>query len=159
MTAPGISPTDSRTPVIAQHARTYAATGGQQGQLWNGAPTLLLTTTGRKTGLPRRTPLIYGRHHGGYLVVASNAGANDHPDWYLNLLQNPPVTIQVVDQVIEARARPVAGVERLTCWAIMTARWPDYDSYQSRISRVIPVIFLEPVTPEHPAATSEGDRP
>lgn len=159
MTAPGISPTDSRHPVIAEHARTYAATGGQQGHLWNGASTLLLTTTGRKTGIPRRTPLIYGRHHGGYLVVASNAGANDHPDWYLNLLKNPHATMQILDRVITARARPVAGAERLTCWAIMTARWPDYDTYQSRSSRVIPVILLEPVTPEHPAATSAGDRP
>jgi deazaflavin-dependent oxidoreductase (nitroreductase family) len=159
MTAPGISPTDSRHPVIADHARTYAATGGQQGHLWNGASTLLLTTTGRTTGIPRRTPLIYGRHHGGYVVVASNAGANHHPDWYLNLLQTPQVTMQVLDHVITAQARPVAGGERLTCWAIVTASWPNYDSYQSKSSRIIPVVLLEPVTPEPAAATSEGDRP
>jgi deazaflavin-dependent oxidoreductase (nitroreductase family) len=159
MTAPGIPPTDSRNPVIAQHVRTYAATGGQQGHLWDGAPTLLLTTTGRRTGIGRRTALIYGRHNGGYLVVASNAGAHHHPDWYLNLLQNPQVTMQVLHHVITARARPVAGGERLTCWAIMTASWPDYDSYQSKSSRIIPVVLLEPVTPEPWGATSEGDRP
>jgi deazaflavin-dependent oxidoreductase (nitroreductase family) len=159
MTVPGIPPTDSRNPVIAEHARTYAATGGQQGHLWNGAPTLLLTTTGRRTGIGRRTALIYGSHHGGYLVVASNAGAHHHPDWYLNLLQTPQVTMQVLDHVITARARPVAGGERLTCWAIMTACWPDYDTYQSKSSRIIPVVFLEPETPQHPAATLEGDWP
>lgn len=156
MTATGISPTDSRHPVIAQHARTCAATGGHQGHLWNGAPTLLLTTTGRATGLPRRTPLIYGRYHDSYLVVASNAGANNHPDWYLNLLQTPHVTMQVIDRIITARARPATDAERLTCWAIMTARWPDYDTYQSRSSRVIPIVVLEPTTAQHPAATSAG---
>jgi deazaflavin-dependent oxidoreductase (nitroreductase family) len=159
MTALGISPIDSRNPVIAEHARTYAETGGQKGHLWNGASTLLLTTTGRTTGLPRRTPLIYGRYHDSYLVVASNAGANDHPDWYLNLLQTPQVTIQVLDHVFTARARAVTDGERLTCWGIMTACWPSYDTYQSRSSRIIPVVLLEPETPQHPATTPEGHRP
>jgi deazaflavin-dependent oxidoreductase (nitroreductase family) len=143
-------PTDSRHPAIAQHARRYAETGGADGHLWNGAPTLLLTTTGRTSGLARRTALIYGRYRDSFLVVASNAGADHHPDWYLNLLHKPLVRIQILADLLVARARLTEDADRDHRWAIMTALWPDYDHYQAQTSRVVPIVELDPIGPSVP---------
>lgn len=143
MNAPAITPTDSRHPAVAEHTRSYAEIGGAQGHIWNGVPTLLLTTTGRTSGLLRRTALIYGRHDADYLIVASNLGADHHPDWYLNLLSTPLVTIQVRDELLIARAQQVHGATRDHRWSIMTGLWPEYDTYQARTSRLIPVVELQ----------------
>jgi deazaflavin-dependent oxidoreductase (nitroreductase family) len=129
----------------AEHVRRYQETDGEVGYLWNGAPILLLTTTGRKTGQPRTTPLIFGRDHERYLVVASQGGAPTHPLWYLNLVESPEVTIQVRSKHYRAVARTAADDEKPRLWKLVTETWPNYDVYQTRTDRVIPVVSLEPV--------------
>jgi deazaflavin-dependent oxidoreductase (nitroreductase family) len=143
MSAP-LAPTDSRLPAVADHARRYAATGGTDGHLWNGVPTLLLTTTGRTSGLPRRTPLIYQPHGAAYLVVASHLGADQHPHWYLNLRATPKAQVQVLDRHIPVSARTVPETEHAGLWERMCAVWPDYDRYQQGTARRIPLVVLQP---------------
>ncbi len=127
----------------AEHARRYRETNGAEGHIWNGVPTLLLTTTGRRSGELRTTPLIYGRDEARYLVVASRGGAPQHPQWYLNLRAQPVVQLQVGADRFRARARPANREEKVALWKLMTAVWPSYDEYQTRTSRAIPVVILE----------------
>jgi deazaflavin-dependent oxidoreductase (nitroreductase family) len=137
--------TDSPVDWVAEHTRRYLETGGEEGHEWRpGVPTLLLTTTGRKTGAKRRTALIYGRDNADYVVVASKGGTRDHPAWYLNLQADPEVEIQVLDAVLPATARTVTGEERERLWALMRQIWPAYDEYQTRTDREIPVVVLTP---------------
>src|SRR5512141_3136403 len=120
--------TDSPTDWVADHTRRYLESGGADGHEWRpGVPTLLLTTTGRKSGVKRRTALIYGRDNERYVVVASKGGAPDHPAWYLNLEADPQVEVQVLDETFAARAETVTGDERTRLWALMRATWPAYD--------------------------------
>jgi len=136
---------DSPVGWVADHIREYVETGGEQGHEWRpGVPTLLLTTTGRRTGTRHRTALIYGRDGDDYLIVASKGGAPRHPAWYLNLEANPDVEVQVRDEEFPARARTAAGAERERLWSVMTAVWPSYRQYQEKTSRRIPVIVLTP---------------
>lgn len=127
-----------------EHVRRYQETAGEVGYLWNGVTTLLLTTTGRKSGQPRTNALIFGRHGGDYLVIASMGGAPVHPNWYRNLLDNPNARIQVRDEQIEVTARTAGDDEKPTLWKVMTDAWPNYDVYQSRTERVIPLVVLTP---------------
>jgi deazaflavin-dependent oxidoreductase (nitroreductase family) len=126
------------------HVDRYLATDGQEGHDWQGTQTLILTTKGRRSGQQRQHPLIYGRHGNDYLVVASKGGAPRHPAWYLNLDANPDVEIQVKDNKIRARARTATLGEKAELWSIMTKEWPDYDGYQEKTDREIPVVVLEP---------------
>jgi deazaflavin-dependent oxidoreductase (nitroreductase family) len=138
-------PTDPRADWVRDHLHRYVATDGADGHEWRpGVPTLLLTTRGRRSGKLRRTPLIYGRDGDAYVVVASYGGSPQHPDWYLNLGDDPDVEIQVGDQVMRARAATAEGDDRERLWSRMTGIWPDYDQYQARTERVIPVVALEP---------------
>ena len=125
------------------HARRYIETGGRDGHLWEGVTTLLLTTTGRRSGQPRTTPLIYGRDAERYLVVASRGGAPRHPDWYENLIGRPDVHVQVMADRFPARARTATAAEKPALWRTMTAIWPAYDEYQTRTAREIPLVILE----------------
>jgi deazaflavin-dependent oxidoreductase (nitroreductase family) len=125
------------------HVHTYVATAGAEGHIWNGVPTLLLTTRGRRSGQLRRTPLIYGRDGERYAVVASKGGTPEHPLWYGNLSADPRVTVQVGAEVFTARARSADPAEKSRLWPIMTAIWPAYDEYQSKTTREIPVVILE----------------
>ena len=125
------------------HARRYIETDGQDGHDWEGVTTLLLTTTGRRTGLARTTPLIYGRAGERYLVVASRGGAPTHPSWYENLVAQPIVQVQVMADRFKARARTAMAAERPALWKTMAAIWPAYDEYQQRTAREIPVVILE----------------
>ena len=128
----------------AEHVRRYRETGGEVGHVWKrGATTLLLTTTGRRTGEPTTTPLIYENADGAYVVVASKGGAPAHPGWYRNLSKNPEVEVQVRDEVFPARARTATGEEREQLWELAARQWPDYDAYQRRTEREIPVVVLE----------------
>lgn len=130
--------------VGAQHVKAYRETGGEVGYLWNGAPTLLLTVTGRRTGEPRTSALIFGQDGLDYLVVASMGGAPMHPKWYLNLQDRPKARIQVRDQQIDVTARTAGSQEKPRLWQIMTEVWPNYEVYQSRTDRDIPVVVLSP---------------
>ncbi|MGZ4352943.1 MAG: nitroreductase family deazaflavin-dependent oxidoreductase [Gaiellaceae bacterium] len=126
-----------------EHVRRYRETGGEVGHIWNGVPTLLLTTTGRRSGEQRTTPLIYGRNGDRYVVVASKGGAPQHPAWYLNLSAHPEVELQVKDERFRARARTAAANERERLWTLMAGIWPAYDDYQAKTEREIPLVVLE----------------
>lgn len=129
-----------------EHVTRYQATDGAEGHDWQGTTALILTTTGRKSGERRDTPLIYQRHGDDLLVVASKAGTDDPPLWYLNLQADPEVGVQVLGDRFTARARTATPEEKPELWRIMTAAWPAYDDYQAKTSREIPVVVLERVT-------------
>ena len=126
-----------------QHVDTYRETGGEVGHDWKGTTVLLLTTKGRKSGEERTTPLIYQPWEDAYVVVASKGGAPEPPSWYLNLEADPEVEVQVRDDVFPARARTATPLEKRTLWRLMTDTWPDYDEYQKKTDREIPVVVLE----------------
>jgi len=129
-----------------EHVRRYEETDGEVGHDWEkGAPILILTTKGRKTGEDRKFPLIYQEHEGAYVIVASKGGAPAHPGWYLNLAANPEVQVQVKADKFTARARTAESAERAALWPKMAAVWPDYDEYQKKTDREIPVVVLERV--------------
>lgn len=137
-------PQDASHLFGAEHIRSYRETGGELGHDWKkGSSTLLLTTTGRRSGEPRTNALIYGRAGEDYVIVASRGGSDEHPAWYLNLRENPQVEVQVMDDVFTARARDATADERPQLWRDMAEQWPDYDSYQARTDREIPVVVLE----------------
>jgi deazaflavin-dependent oxidoreductase (nitroreductase family) len=127
-----------------EHVDRYRETGGEEGHDWKGTVTLLLTTTGRRSGEERTTPLIYQRDGDRYVVVASQGGADEHPEWYLNLSADPHVEVQVKDDRFEATASTAEGEERERLWELMTATWPAYDRYQTKTDRQIPVVVLTP---------------
>ena len=127
------------------HIKAYRETDGEVGYEWNGVNTLLLTTTGAKSGAPRTSALIFGRDGDDYLVVASQGGAPTHPNWYHNLLADPQAHIQVKAEQIDVVARSADDDERPRLWGIMAGIWPNYDTYQERTDRKIPVVVLTPV--------------
>lgn len=107
-------------------------------------PTLLLTTTGRKSGEPRLLPLIYQEVDAGFVIIASKGGAPTHPAWYLNLLENPNCEIRVGHDHHRARARVSEGEERSALWKKMAELYAPYNDYQAATDREIPVVVLEP---------------
>jgi deazaflavin-dependent oxidoreductase (nitroreductase family) len=135
--------TDSPTDWVAAHIHGYVESDGENGHEWQGVPTLLLTTRGRTSGKLRRTALIYGRDGDSYLVVASKGGAPQHPSWYLNLVANPDVELQVGAEKFSARARTATPEDKPRLWSLMTAIWPDYDDYQKKTDREIPLVILD----------------
>jgi deazaflavin-dependent oxidoreductase (nitroreductase family) len=134
---------DSPKGWVARHIHRYVQTEGRKGHQWRGVHTLLLTTRGRKTEKLRRTALIYGRDGDRYLVVASNGGAKRHPSWYLNLADNPEVEVQVGAETFAARALTASPEERSELWRAMASIWPEYNRYQAKTERDIPVVILE----------------
>ena len=128
-----------------EHVRRYRETGGEVGHVWKkGSKILLLTTTGRKSGAPRTHALIYGDDGSGTLaLVASKGGSPEHPAWYLNLVDDPDVEIELLDEEFKAKARTANDEERAHWWPIMNAEWPDYDNYQEKTDREIPVVLIE----------------
>ena len=128
-----------------EHVQRYRETEGEEGYLWNGATAMLLTTVGRRSGQERTAPLIFARNGDDYLVVASMGGAPMHPQWYLNLQANPRARVEVKADVIEVAARTATDEEKPALWAIVNEQWPNYDVYQSRTDRVIPLVVLSPV--------------
>jgi deazaflavin-dependent oxidoreductase (nitroreductase family) len=134
---------DSPTEWVADHIRRYVETDGADGHIWRGVPTLLLTTKGRKTGLARRTALIYGRDGGAFIIVASKGGYPSNPLWYENLVDDPEVELQVGPDVFRARASVITELsdhERL--WTKMATIWPGFNEYREKTSRHIPLIRL-----------------
>lgn len=127
-----------------EHVRQYEETGGKIGHDWNNTSCLVLHTRGRRSGELRKFPLIYGRSTDDYIVVASKGGSAEHPGWYLNLLSDPDVAIQVRDQVVAVSARIASGQERELLWQVMLKEWPYYDQYQAKTDREIPVVVLTP---------------
>ena len=139
---------------MVEHTNRYLASGGTDGHLYKmtqpgrpeiTVPSLLLTTTGRKSGEKFIFPLFYGDVGGSYLVIASKGGAPKHPNWYLNLVANPEVEVQVGTAKVKARARTVTGPERAGLWDQALKFWPPYADYQTKTDREIPVVMLDPV--------------
>ena len=137
---------------IKEHLRIYRESGGKQGHMWDASiageglgptPTLLLTTTGRKSGQPRTVPLIYGKVGDNHIVIGSKGGSETHAAWYLNLLDNPVVQVQAGTEHFTARARIATGDERAKIWKHMLTVYPPYQDYQNRTKREIPVVVLE----------------
>jgi deazaflavin-dependent oxidoreductase (nitroreductase family) len=135
---------DSPTDWVAKHIKNYVETDGEKGHKWQGKDTLLLTTRGRKSGLLRRTALIYGVDDGRYIVVASRGGHSKNPAWYLNLADDPTVEVQVGAEKFSAKASTAGGEERARLWEMMTTLWKTYASFQAKTKREIPVVILTP---------------
>lgn len=140
---------------MVEHANRYIASGGTDGHIYKmtqpgrpeiTVPSLLLTTTGRKSGQKLIFPLFYGETgDGGYIIVASKGGAPAHPQWYLNLVAHPEVEVQVGTKKLKARARTASGAERAKLWQEALKFWPPYADYAKKTEREIPVVVLEPV--------------
>jgi deazaflavin-dependent oxidoreductase (nitroreductase family) len=122
----------------------YRKTNGRVGSRLRGAPVLLLTTTGRSSGELRTTPLLYLRDGEAYVVVASFGGSPNHPAWFLNIQANPEVEIQVGAERSARRARAASEQERERLWPTVVAMYPAYANYQTKTTRRIPVVLLEP---------------
>jgi deazaflavin-dependent oxidoreductase (nitroreductase family) len=108
-------------------------------------PELLLTTTGRRSGVPRTVPLLYARDGDSWVVTASNWGQATHPAWSANLLAQPLASISIDGRSTEVRAELADGAERERLWPLLTSVWPAYDSYATRTAREIRVFRLSPV--------------
>ena len=138
---------------IKDHVTRYLESAGTDGHMWDSTfaggpgpiPTLLLATTRRRTGQAHTVPLIYAKTEGGFVVVASRGGTPQHPDWYLNLVADPNVSIRVATDVYDATARTASPDERDALWRQMAEIFPPYNDYQARTDREIPVVILEPV--------------
>ena len=136
---------------IRDHLQRYLDSNGADGHMWDSSsiggpgpvPTLLLTTTSRRSGQRQILPLIYGEFDGKYVVVASKGGAPKHPGWYRNLVTQPEVSVQVIAEQFQAKARTAIGGERAALWEKMAAIYPPYNDYQARTKREIPVVVLE----------------
>jgi len=137
--------TDSPTDWVADQVRTYLTSGGTEGHESNGVYTLLLATTGRRTGQARRTCLIYGTSGEDFVVVASNGGADRHPSWFTNLRAEPTVGVQVGPRRFTARARLATPAERGPLWTRMAKIFPLYDEYAAKTEREIPIVLFTPV--------------
>lgn len=123
----------------------FRASGGRLGaRFLRGAPVLLLTTTGRKSGAPRTTPLIYVEDGPDIVLVASKGGMSRHPLWYRNLEASPDVEIQIGAEKRRMRARTASAEEKAALWPRLVAVYRDYDDYQARTDRDIPVVILSP---------------
>lgn len=130
-----------------EHIDRYRETGGEVGHEWQpGVYTLLLTTTGRRTGAPHTSPLIYERDGDDYVVIASKGGHPDHPDWYLNLRESPEAQVQVGPDIYVVEAHDASGERRQHLWGQLAGVWPDYDHYAEKTDREIPVVVLTPET-------------
>jgi proline iminopeptidase len=140
---------------MRDHVDQYLSSGGTEGHMYTirpanapeiTVPSLLLTTIGRKSGERFLFPLFYGRAGDGYFVIASKGGAPKHPVWYLNLLANPEVDIQVGTSKMRARARTASGSERTELWEQAVRFFPPYADYQRKSQgREIPVVVLDPI--------------
>jgi deazaflavin-dependent oxidoreductase (nitroreductase family) len=141
----------SKPDWVEKHIEEYRK-NPEEGHMWDSSvvggpgkvPCLLLTTVGRKSGKHRTTPLIYSFQDGGYCIIASKGGAPDHPSWYLNIQDEPMVQIQVSTREMKAKAEEVQGEKRKRLWEAMVEVWPDYENYQKKTERKIPVILLLP---------------
>ena len=146
-----ISLPEGLPPWIKEHIELYLK-DGEAAHLWDAKhggydallTTLLLTTTGRKSGRPLMLPLIYrNTDAGAYCIIASKGGAPAHPAWFHNLKANPVVKVKVANEEFAAKARIVQGDERAALWETMAAYYPPYNDYQAATDREIPVVLLE----------------
>jgi deazaflavin-dependent oxidoreductase (nitroreductase family) len=136
--------TDSQWDWVAEQTRTYLTSGGTEGHEADGMRVLVLATTGRATGQPRRTCLIYGTSEDDFVVVASKGGADEDPDWFKNLQADAAVGVQAGAGRFTCRARLASPVEREALWPKMVSIFPLYEEYAHKTDRQIPVVLLTP---------------
>jgi deazaflavin-dependent oxidoreductase (nitroreductase family) len=136
MSVPDVN--DWNAKVIAQ----FRANEGKVGGNFEGAPVLLLTTTGRRSGRSYTNPMMYLRGESDLVVFATKSGADTDPDWYLNLVKNPTVTVEVGSEAFQATATAVTGPERDALYAEQAFRYPGFAEYEAKTTRVIPVVRL-----------------
>ena len=127
----------------SQLIETFRANKGKIGGMWEGRPLLLLTTTGAKSGKRRTSPTMYLPDGDRLVIFASKSGAPTHPDWYHNLVAHPQVTVEVGGETYEANATVLTGEERDQLYARHAELYPQFDEYQAKTTRKIPVIALE----------------
>lgn len=126
------------------HVQRYLETGGEDGYHWrNGTTVLLLFTTGRKSGEERTNALIFREFGDAWIIVASRGGSDQPPAWFLNLSDDPQIEIQIKADRFPVHARVATPEEKPAMWKAMTEVWPDYDDYQGKTEREIPVVVLE----------------
>lgn len=121
----------------------FRANEGKVGGPFEGAPMVLVTHTGAKTGTRRTTPLMAQVRGDDLVIFASKAGAPDNPDWFHNLVANPEATVEYGAETFTARARVAEGDEREELWSAQKAAWPQFQGYEDATDRVIPVVVLE----------------
>ncbi|MFI7703583.1 nitroreductase family deazaflavin-dependent oxidoreductase [Nonomuraea sp. NPDC049480] len=135
--------------VCDRQVSTYRKSGGRRPATVRGIPVLLLTTRGRKSGLPRTRPLGYGRDGRRFVVIASNGGDDATPAWWLNLRDDPVAEIEVGGadglSAVKVRASQAAGEEHERLWQVMSSRYPAYLSYVAKTRRPFPIVVLEPI--------------
>jgi F420H(2)-dependent quinone reductase len=130
---------------VRAHTAVYRLTGGRVGhRVTRGAPVLLLDHVGRRSGRKRTNPLLYVEDGDDLVIVASKGGSHKHPGWWLNLRDHPRTTVQVGGERREVVARRASREEKERLWPRLVEIWPDYETYQRRTSREIPVIVLSP---------------
>jgi deazaflavin-dependent oxidoreductase (nitroreductase family) len=124
------------------HVALYRLTGGRVGGSMGNMQVLILTTTGRKSGKTHVNPVAYFERDGGYLIVASNGGKDNHPSWYFNLKAKPDITIQVKDKQLPVHAEIVSGEKRAAYWKYVVQTSPNFGNYEKSTKREIPLVFL-----------------
>jgi deazaflavin-dependent oxidoreductase (nitroreductase family) len=139
---------DNPTGWVARHIRRYVESAGTRGHTFNGNDALLLTTRGRRTGRLRRTALYYGRDGERYVLVATAVRGGGDPSWYLNLLHDPVVGVQVRSEIFAAIATPATGSERPRLWRLVVDLVPTYLVYEERAGRELAVVVLERRAPQ-----------
>jgi deazaflavin-dependent oxidoreductase (nitroreductase family) len=128
---------------VRDQVELYESSGGTEGASFRDMPVIILTTKGAKSGKIRKTPLMRVEHDGKYAAVASLGGAPKHPVWYFNVIEDPHVELQDGPQKRDMTARELTGDEKDAWWERAIAAYPDYEDYQKKTERVIPVFVLE----------------
>jgi len=129
---------------VREQVEKYERSGGTEGTELRGVPVIVVTSVGSKSGKLRKNPVMRIEHDGVYAAVASQGGAPTHPVWYHNFKANPLVEVQDKTVKKDYRARELTGEERVLWWGRAAQVWPDYDEYQTKTDREIPVFVLEP---------------
>jgi deazaflavin-dependent oxidoreductase (nitroreductase family) len=129
---------------VRDQVQEYESSGGTSGTTLRDVPVIVVTSVGSESGKLRKNPVMRVEHDGSYAAVASKGGAPEHPAWYANLRDHPLVEVQDGPAKGDFTARELSGDERQAWWTRAVAVWPDYDEYQTKTDRQIPVFVLEP---------------
>lgn len=128
---------------VREQVEEYESSGGRRGTTLRGMPVVVLTTRGARSGKIRKTPLMRVEHAGAYALVASQGGSHQHPTWYYNLKADPQIELQDGPVRRDMTAREVTGEEKALWWGRAVEAYPDYDDYQKKTDREIPVFVAE----------------
>ena len=139
--------------MVSGHVGIYRRTGGKVGGRIRGGEILLLTTRGRRSARAHTNPLMFVRDGESFVVIASNGGQQRNPAWFWNVTSNPEVGIQIGPRRMRAEARTATPVERGRLWPEIVMRYPGYGKYQTKVTREIPLVYLDPRKPDGDTAS------